>query len=728
MDNVWSHLSRIGRWYSSILFSTRPSVGLCVFLATVGNPDLGIAALLCGHLAHGFARLFEFPQADVEGGGYGCNGILYGLFVGSHFVDPVLALTLAVGGSFLVCLVTRAFTNTAGWYLRIPACSYPFVVTTLLVSHLTWSQERQFGADIVRPFSYSSGAMESFLGKPFHLTFSEKAAREGLVFVGSVGAILFQHSMLPCVMASVALFLSSRVIFLITVAGFLFVRFLLALLPFNTQGQELLVGFNAILIAISIGGAFFLPGLKSFALMLLAQAGGLLVGFSLNAISRGSGAEFTALPFNLMVSGAFLMLQGRAFGARPFPPVLSFASPEEAINYYRRYSERIFYRAIALPVFGEWQVVQGFDGAETHKEQWRYGIDLAAVDEDLKRFRSTGVHCEDYYAFNAPVRSPVNGVVAVVWDQVTDNVLGGMNLREPWGNFVLVYSIGVYVGLYHLRRGSVAVVPGQPVVIGTPLGRVGNSGRSALPHLHLQIQMEAHAGSASLPFLLQDVVMREDEASLFLPFVKPVEGTTLRDALPAEAARTVLCPRQGEEWILDIVDRGKRRATTWRFRYSLQGDVVVSDGDEEIEFRLASRSVEVLRFSRRSLSPLNLFAISLADLPYDRFAGLRWRATLYGKSAHRFLDRWKRALTFIAGEVFSVLCHKEIVEDDATLQQEPSLVTVRTRFSGDPRAPASSRPTLVARFGLEGFRDLSLDDEAGSSLSCRRVLPPSPHP
>ena len=54
----------------------------------------------------------------------------------------------------------------------------------------------------------------------------------------------------------------------------------------------------------------------------------------------------------------------------------------------------------------------------------------------------------------------------------------------------MVLQIGPqrYVLLAHLQQGSLAVTAGQQVRRGEPLARVGNSGNTSEPHLHLQIQ------------------------------------------------------------------------------------------------------------------------------------------------------------------------------------------------------------------------------------------------
>jgi len=41
------------------------------------------------------------------------------------------------------------------------------------------------------------------------------------------------------------------------------------------------------------------------------------------------------------------------------------------------------------------------------------------------------------------------------------------------------------VVLAHLRQGSVEVAAGEDVAVGSRLGRVGNSGNSSEPHLHI---------------------------------------------------------------------------------------------------------------------------------------------------------------------------------------------------------------------------------------------------
>jgi murein DD-endopeptidase MepM/ murein hydrolase activator NlpD len=79
--------------------------------------------------------------------------------------------------------------------------------------------------------------------------------------------------------------------------------------------------------------------------------------------------------------------------------------------------------------------------------------------------------------------------VVTVRDNLPDLPVGTADRVRPEGNHV-VLDIGSnrYVLLAHLERGSAAVTAGQRVSAGQPVARVGNSGNTAEPHLHLQVQ------------------------------------------------------------------------------------------------------------------------------------------------------------------------------------------------------------------------------------------------
>lgn len=87
------------------------------------------------------------------------------------------------------------------------------------------------------------------------------------------------------------------------------------------------------------------------------------------------------------------------------------------------------------------------------------------------------------------VRAAAAGRVLRTRDSMPDDrLMRGVTSQNACGNAVLIDHGGGWQTMYcHLRRGSVAVSPGDPVEPGTPLGLVGLSGQTNHPHLHLTV-------------------------------------------------------------------------------------------------------------------------------------------------------------------------------------------------------------------------------------------------
>jgi murein DD-endopeptidase MepM/ murein hydrolase activator NlpD len=54
-----------------------------------------------------------------------------------------------------------------------------------------------------------------------------------------------------------------------------------------------------------------------------------------------------------------------------------------------------------------------------------------------------------------------------------------------FGNYLALHCEGVTVAMAHLQGGSVTVANGDRVKVGQLLGRVGNTGQTSEPHLHM---------------------------------------------------------------------------------------------------------------------------------------------------------------------------------------------------------------------------------------------------
>jgi murein DD-endopeptidase MepM/ murein hydrolase activator NlpD len=124
----------------------------------------------------------------------------------------------------------------------------------------------------------------------------------------------------------------------------------------------------------------------------------------------------------------------------------------------------------------------------------RYAVDFIGLD-DGERFRIGRQNTNgDYFGYEDVVYSTTAGDVITRIDSMAENVPPVAPVIAPstpyraGGNQVVVkVSEGVYVFYGHLVKGSVLVKAGDRIEVGQPIGRLGNSGNSDGPQLHLQV-------------------------------------------------------------------------------------------------------------------------------------------------------------------------------------------------------------------------------------------------
>jgi len=139
---------------------------------------------------------------------------------------------------------------------------------------------------------------------------------------------------------------------------------------------------------------------------------------------------------------------------------------------------------------GEYYVLQGGNSAVTNSFHAASGSALAL---DIVRLNALGNRANgvapralvDYKIFGDTVYSPCEGAILARHDGLPDRVPGEARRSEGSGNHVIVKCGDVEILLAHLRRASVLVSAGDAVGIGQAIGKVGNSGYSMEPHLHI---------------------------------------------------------------------------------------------------------------------------------------------------------------------------------------------------------------------------------------------------
>lgn len=143
---------------------------------------------------------------------------------------------------------------------------------------------------------------------------------------------------------------------------------------------------------------------------------------------------------------------------------------------------------------GRFAIVEGGGTAVLNRHRaapaQAFAIDIVALNDRGRRAEGIGPEALGAYEIlDRPVVAPSDGIVLDIADGVPDTPIGSDNEASPTGNHVVLFcrvgGVGTTLLLAHLRPGSVAVRRGQRVRRGMPVGRVGNSGNSTEPHLHI---------------------------------------------------------------------------------------------------------------------------------------------------------------------------------------------------------------------------------------------------
>ncbi|MHC1747122.1 MAG: M23 family metallopeptidase [Cellulosilyticaceae bacterium] len=147
---------------------------------------------------------------------------------------------------------------------------------------------------------------------------------------------------------------------------------------------------------------------------------------------------------------------------------------------------------VRWPMRGKTIVGWGGDAAKTNlphavwaSERWAYDLVMEPYEVGSKKL-------EDYGIWNQEVIAPISGTVVEAYDDEDDITPGTEDFKSMEGNHVYIKNneTNTYLLLNHLKKDSVRVKTGDTVKEGTIIGRVGNSGSTSEPHLHIQHQRQ----------------------------------------------------------------------------------------------------------------------------------------------------------------------------------------------------------------------------------------------
>ncbi len=115
-----------------------------------------------------------------------------------------------------------------------------------------------------------------------------------------------------------------------------------------------------------------------------------------------------------------------------------------------------------------------------------YGIDImemtiaGIIGTDSKLVRNV---VQDFEIYLEDVYSPCVGPVVHVQDGIPEAEL--YKAESDLGNYIVIQCVDYFITLANLKKGTIIVEPGQPVYFNMMIGKVGNSAKPGIPHLHV---------------------------------------------------------------------------------------------------------------------------------------------------------------------------------------------------------------------------------------------------
>ncbi len=527
---------------------------------------LGLLSVLTTNLA-GF--LLGFDKKTISKGVFGFNSLLVGLGLGIYF-EPGSELFLVIFlGAILTLLISVTLQGVIGKY-ALPYLSIPFLLSIWIMTLAT----RDFAAlGISERGIYTFNDLYTLGGDPLvrlYEWWNELRLPGSLrVYFISLGAILFQYNLLSGILLAIGLLLYSRISFTLSLLGFYTAFLFYEIIGANiSELSYSYIGFNYILTSIAVGGFFIIPSKRSYLWVIILIPMVAMITISLSKVFAIFSLPIYSLPFNMVV---LLFLYALKFRLKPSTKLsevlIQHNSPEK--NLYAFQNDVVRFRQhnqvpISLPFLGSWSVSQAHDGDFTHKDEFRHAWDFVITDTEDRQYMGSGDLLSDYYCYDKLVLAPADGTVELVLDRIADNVVGEVNLKENWGNTVIIkHDDQLYSSLSHLKEGSVKVKEGDSIKEGDVIGRCGNSGRSPYPHLHFQLQETPYIGSVTLEYPISYFIRHSKSAFSLSSFAYPALNELVSNIESSKLLYEALHFIPGKRYHFDVVMNGEKRQSSW---------------------------------------------------------------------------------------------------------------------------------------------------------------------
>lgn len=515
--------------YSVIFFFNNKLLASVIMLASFLNFFAGLSGLIAVLTTVLIAHTMGFDKIQLKNGLYSFNALLTGIGMGTFFEPGLVFFSLLLLAALLTLILS---VTLGGWLYKygLPFLSIPFVITTWFIL-LPSSQFENLG--LTQRNIYWMNEVYAIGGNKmlnFFQTMDTLPVHKMVdIYLRSMSSIFFQDNLIAGLLIALALLISSRITFSLSVIGFisayLFAKFSGSAAASITYYN---IGANYIMVAIAVGGFFTIPSKYSYLWTVLLVP---LTSLVLLFMSKFFGVfqlPVFSLPFSFVVILFVYFLMMRKNPSKLILTPIQFYSPEINLYTFNNNKSRLsnfLYFPLHLPFWGEWTITQGHDGKHTHKGDWGNAFDFMVFDEKSNTYNSNGLFCENYHSYNKPIIAPADGIVEDIIENVDDNEIGKVNTTENWGNTIIIRHLpGLYTQMSHLKKGSFKVAKGDYVKRGDLLASCGNSGRSPEPHLHFQVQVTPYLGSKTINYPFAYYTEKENLVHQLRQFSKPPEG------------------------------------------------------------------------------------------------------------------------------------------------------------------------------------------------------------
>jgi len=601
--------------YAQIFFSNRKWFGIAAFIITFTDPQVGVMGLVGVTISNGLALYLNFDKEKIKKGFYGFNGILIAAAITFFFELTPFLIAITIVFIMLTFFISAALEHLMANVFNLPGLSLPFILTLYIFLIFITA----FSSVYYKEISLLSSNTIEFL--PDYIN----------TFFKSFALILLQSSSIAGLALLIIILFFSRVMFVNAIFAFILNYLIIHLLFENVSDTLLLLtSFNAILTAFALGGSMIIISRKTIPLLILSLLFIIIFTLFFEKVLSEDMLPVLVLPFNFVVLSTIYSLKFRQQNSDLTLLYFKPGSPEE--NYYYHQNrvtrfEGFKFMFPELPFWGEWKVTQGFDGKITHKDDWKYAWDFVITDEKGNEFSNSGKLTEDYLCFDTPVVAPLEGEVVKVIDNIPDNKIGEINLKQNWGNTIIIdHGEGLFSSLSHLKRRSAEVKEGDKIKKGDVIAKCGNSGRSPTPHLHFQFQLTDKVGDKTYKFPFSHFLFRNNGELSLKSFNYPGEEIYVRNIEIHKTLKKAFNFKLGDEFKFKCELNGKEFIEHWEVKVDILNNIYIENDDgSKLFIYLSEKVFYATNFIGNKKSALYYFYLTGISVPFGYYENLSWK-------------------------------------------------------------------------------------------------------